>query len=326
MNRRRFLQTAGSGLLLAGLAACATRPPSRLASAGTGDMDANAFRTERRYVDLPQGRIAYVERGSGPAALFLHGFPLNSFQWRGVLPRLAAYRRCIAPDSLGLGYTEVADGQSVTPAAQVEMLIALLDRLGVDQADVVASDSGGAVAQLLAIAHPERVRSLLFTNCDVEIDSPPPAVIPVIEAAHAGRFADDTFRPQLADKAFARSAQGIGGLCYTWPDQLGDETIDYYFQPLVATPRRSALTNAYAIGLSPNPLAGAEAALRRCRIPARILWGTGDTIFSPACPDYLARLLPLSRGVRRIEGAKLFFPEELPQLVTEEALRLWQLA
>lgn len=324
MNRRRFLHAAGSGLLLAGLAACAARPAARLAVAGSLDMDADAFRAERRHLDLPQGRVAYVERGSGPAALFLHGFPLNGLQWRGVLPRLAAYRRCIAPDSLGLGYTEVAEGQSVTPAAQVDMLIALLDELGVDQADLVASDSGGAVAQLLAIAHPERVRSLLLTNCDVEIDSPPAAVVPVIEAARAGRFADDTFRPQLADKAYARSAQGIGGLCYTWPDRLADATIDYYFQPLVATPRRSALTNAYAIGLSPNPLAGAEAALRRCRIPARILWGTGDTIFSPACPDYLDRLLPLSRGVRRIEGAKLFFPEEFPQLVAGEARRLWQ--
>lgn len=325
MNRRQFLQASGSGLLLAGLAACATRPAARL-DADMADMDAAAFRAARRTLDLPQGRIAYVERGSGPAALFLHGFPLNGFQWRGVLPRLAAYRRCIAPDSMGLGYTEVAEGQSVAPAAQVDMLIALLDRLGVDAVDVVASDSGGAVAQLLAIAHPERVRSLLFTNCDVEIDSPPPAVIPVIEAAHAGRFADDTFRPQLADKDFARSAEGIGGLCYTWPEKIQDETIDYYFQPLVASPRRSALTNAYAIGLSPNPLAGTEAALRQCRIPARILWGTGDTIFSPACPDYLDRLLPLSSGVRRIEGAKLFFPEEFPQLVAEEARRLWQVA
>lgn len=325
MNRRHFLQTAGSGLLLAGLAACAPRQSARPAAA-IPDMDANTFRAERRYLDLPQGRIAYVERGSGPAALFLHGFPLNSFQWRGVLPRLAAYRRCIAPDSLGLGYTEVAAGQSVTPAAQVDMLIALLDRLGVDAADVIASDSGGAVAQLLAIAHPGRVRSLLFTNCDVEIDSPPPAVVPVIEAARAGRFADDTFRPQLADKDYARSAEGIGGLCYTWPEKLQDETIDYYFQPLVASPQRSALTNAYAIGLSPNPLAGVEAALRRCRIPARILWGTGDTIFSPACPDYLDRLLPLSQGIRRIEGARLFFPEEFPQLVAEEARRLWQAA
>ena len=323
MNRRRFLQWTGSSLLLGGLAACAPAVGRRAALARSADMDAAAFRAERRYLDLRQGRIVYVERGSGEAALFLHGFPLNSFQWRGALPRLAPYRRCIAPDFLGLGYTEVADGQSVAPDAQVEMLIALLDRLGVTTADVVASDSGGAVAQLLAIRHPERVRSLLLSNCDVETDSPPAAVIPVIQAARAGRFADDTFPPQLADKSFARSAQGIGGQCYTWPEKLHDETIDYYFQPLVASPRRAALTNAYALGLDPNPLAGVEAALRRCEIPARILWGTGDDIFSAASPGYLDRILPKSRGVRRIEGAKLFFPEEFPQLVADEARQLW---
>lgn len=62
-----------------------------------------------------------VERGSGDAALFLHGIPLNGFQWRGVLERLSVHRRCIAPDFLGLGYTRVAGGRSLAPAAQAEL-------------------------------------------------------------------------------------------------------------------------------------------------------------------------------------------------------------
>jgi len=48
-----------------------------------------------------------------------------------------------------------------------------------------------------------------------------------------------------------------------------------------------------------------------------------DNIFSRASPDYLDRILANSRGVRRIPGAKLFFPEEMPELVAEEAMRLW---
>lgn len=195
-------------------AGCAAR--HRRIAAGT-ELDIAGFTAARRYQQTRAGRVAYVERGSGPAALLLHGFPLNSFQWRGALPRLAPLRRRIAPDFPGLGYTEVAAGQSVAPAAPVEMLAGLLDHLGVDSADLVANDSGGAVAQLFPVRCLQRVRSLLLTTCDVETDSPPAAVMPVIEAARAGRFADETFRPQLADKQFAHSAEGIGGLCYTYP-------------------------------------------------------------------------------------------------------------
>jgi haloalkane dehalogenase len=92
----------------------------------------------------------------------------------------------------------------------------------------------------------------------------------------------------------------------------------------VSSPERKAQVHAYTLALEPNPLAGIEPALKRCSVPTRIVWGTGDTIFSPASPDYLDRTLPRSRGVRRVEGAKLFFPEEFPDLVAEEARNLWR--
>ena len=91
----------------------------------------------------------------------------------------------------------------------------------------------------------------------------------------------------------------------------------------VSSPERKALVNAYAIGLERNPLAGIEAALKRSTVPARVVWGTGDPIFSAASPDYLDRTLGNSRGVRRVPGAKLFFPEEFPDLIAEEARQLW---
>jgi pimeloyl-ACP methyl ester carboxylesterase len=69
-------------------------------------LDAAAWSAARRFAETPFGKIAYVERGSGDAALFLHGFPLNGFQWRGALDRLSAYRRCVAPDFMGQGLAE----------------------------------------------------------------------------------------------------------------------------------------------------------------------------------------------------------------------------
>jgi hypothetical protein len=98
-------------------------------------MDVRQFSAARKFADLPYGRIAYVEQGHGSAALFLHGYPLNGYQWRGALSRLSTYRRCIAPDFLGLGYTQAPEGKDLTPGTQMAMLAKLLDTIGEEAAD-----------------------------------------------------------------------------------------------------------------------------------------------------------------------------------------------
>lgn len=327
MRRRQFVERLAGSVAGCTLGACRSRlaevagfPAASLPQVPSA---AATFHASRRYLDTGFGRIAYVERGSGKAALFLHGFPLNGFQWRGALERLSAQRRCVAPDFMAMGYTEVADGQSVAPDAQLAMLLELLDRLSVPTVDVVANDSGGAVAQLLVTRHRDRVRTLLLTNCDTQNDSPPPALLPVIEMSRAGRWVDEWLAPWLADKRLARSSEGIGGMCYSDPAHPTDEAIDYYFMPLLSSARRKAEAHAYAIALERNPLEGIEAALRHCTVPTRIVWGTGDTIFSPASPDHLDQSFGRSRGVRKLAGRKLFFPEEVPDVIAEEARRLW---
>lgn len=312
MRRRTFIGIAAGALAAAGTPALAG-----------ARLDAAAFTSARRYAETGFGRIAYVEQGAGPAALFLHGFPLNGFQWRGAIARLAPHRRCIAPDFMGLGHTEPAPGQALDADAQAAMLIALLDRLGVAAADVVASDSGGAVAQLLLARHPRRVRSLLLTNCDAENDCPPPALRPVIELSRRGEFADQWLAPWHRDPALARSPQGIGGMCYADPAHPGDQAVSMYFSPLLRSPASKALVHAYAVALERNVLAGIGPALKRGAAPVRILWGTADDIFSPASPALLDAAFGNSRGVRLLPGAKLFWPEEQPELVAAEARLLW---
>jgi len=306
------MQLAGTGLVVA---ACA-RP--RVAAARPSD--AASFRASRRFVALPFGRIAYIERGSGPVALFLHGAPLNGFQWRGALDRLANVRRCIALDFMGLGYSEVPANQPLDAAAQVAMVAAFLDALAIESVDLVASDSGGAVAQLFVARYPARARTLLLTNCDVEPDSPPPKVMPAIEMARAGTLADATAK-WLTDPALARST--FGAAVFRDPAQLTDEVLAYYVTPLVSSPLRRAQYHAFHVALAPNPLAGIEAALKRSALPVRIVWGVADDIFKIEDAEYLAATFPRARGIRRIASGKLFFPEEEPDVIAEEARRLW---
>jgi pimeloyl-ACP methyl ester carboxylesterase len=314
MKRRNFMQLLGA----AGMAGL--MPPQ---DAHAAPMDVAAWRGARRFADLPCGRIAYVERGAGPAALFLHGAPLNGFQWRGAVERLASSHRCIAPDFMGLGYSEVPERQPVTAAAQVGMLAALLDALKVDKVDIVAGDSGGAVAQLFLVRYPGRVRTMLLTNCDTEPNSPPAKIQPVLDMARAGTLADDTAK-WLTDKKLARAT--FGAAVYHNPAVLTDDIVDYYVTPLVSTPLRRRQYHAFHNALAPNPLAGVEATLRRSTVPVRMVWGASDSIFPVADAIYLDRLFPHSQGIRQIPEGKLFFQEEYPDVIAQEALRLWRAA
>jgi haloalkane dehalogenase len=78
------------------------------------------------------------------------------------------------------------------------------------------------------------------------------------------------------------------------------------------------------VALEHNALAGITPGLRASRVPTRVVWGMGDTIFDAGNADYLERSFGNSRGVRRLPGAKLFWPEERPNLIAAQARMLWQ--
>lgn len=314
MDRRYFLTeglAAGAGALSFSAVAAAER-------GRTGPAD---FSHPRSFVTTTFGRIAYTEMGSGPAAIFLHGWPLSGYHWRGAIARLQKSRRCVAPDFMGLGHTEVPPDADLAPARQAEMIVALMDSLGVARADLISNDSGTTVAQLLAAHHPERVRSMLLTNGDVHTNSPPPALLPVIEQARQGILID-WFERHLREPSFAASEEGLGQV-YTDPAFFTPALTKAYLGPLMTSAVKRRQCQQYGVAFEPNPLPAIEPLLRKSAIPARMLWGTGDALFPPAWANWLHEALPHSTGIRLIAGAKLFFTEEFPDVVADEAHRLW---
>ena len=316
MERRDFLKATTSMLATAAIG-------RHVPAQKTETIDTAWYTQNRKFVQLPMARVAYVERGTVPvSALFMHGFPLNSYQWRGALQRLSKYRHCIAPDVMGLGFTEVPATQPITPATQVMMLAALLDRLNIHAVDLVANDSGGLLSQLFIATYPHRVRTVLLTNCDVDENSPPAEFVPLINLARKGLFVKNVLVPEIADKNLARSQGGLGGV-YSYPDRLTDETLDMYLKPLASSDLRMRQADEYAVALGTNVLVPIRKKLHDWKGPARMVWGLKDTLFPVQGSDWLDKTLPGSRGTRRVDDAKLFFPEEMPDLIAEEAVKLW---
>src|SRR5947207_13041663 len=178
---------------------------------------------KKRSVATASGRIAYAEAGSGPVALFVHGVLLNGHLWRHQLAALSDIRRCIAPDLLAHGDTEIAKEQDVSVTANASMLREFLDALHIDQVDLVGNDSGGGIAQIFGALYPERVRSLTLTDCDTHDNWPPEPFKPFLIMAAAGGLRG-TLEKMLSDKGVYRSPQALGP-AYEHPEQLSDDSI-----------------------------------------------------------------------------------------------------
>lgn len=272
-----------------------------------------------QHVTTTFGDIAYTEVGEGPPALFVHGVFLNGHLWRKVIDRVAHTRRCIAIDILAHGETRTAPGQDLTFTAQAEMLDAVCAALDLDAVDVVANDSGGAIAQIFAARHPERIRSLTLTNCDVHDNWPPAALGPIRDLVAAGALAD-LGQGMLADLDVARAGFAVA---YQWPERLETDTVATYLGPLMASPERIADLERWFAGHDNIQTVEVEPLLRQLTAPTLVVWGTADEFFPVEWAHWLQRTIPGCDTVIELDGAKLFFPEERPDELAEPLLELW---
>jgi len=290
-------------------------------------MDITTFHASRRYADVRCGRIAFFEKGEGPAALFVHGVPLNGYHWRNIIERVQHRRRCIAIDLMALGYTEISPTQDVTFTAQARMLAEVMDALGIEKIDLVANDSGGAIAQIFAAHHPERLTSLVLTNCDVHDGWPPPQVLPIMEHARKGTlapiFQPMLDRPDLARERYARGESVPLFRSYADPSVLTDEVIRLYLRPLLSSQQRIESFQRYWLGFDNTHTVAIHSALKTLQIPTLIVWGVKDIFFDKKWAYWLKDTIPGARRVIEIADGRLFFPEDRPDTLAGPMLRFW---
>jgi pimeloyl-ACP methyl ester carboxylesterase len=259
-------------------------------------------------VQTASGRIAYVEAGSGPVALFVHGVLLNKHLWRRQLAGLSDIRRCIAVDLLAHGDTEIDPGQDVSVTANANMLRQVLDALQIDQVDMVGNDSGGGIAQIFAALNPDRVRSLVLTNCDTHDNWPPEAFKPFLEMAAGGGLRASLTAMQ-ADKAIWRSPGALGP-AYEHPETISDDDIETYLEPLLRTEQRTVDLQRFLAAFDHRHTVAVEPQLRQLWAPTLIVWGTDDVYFPVTWAHWLAKTIPGAKPPVELVGARIFFPEE----------------
>jgi pimeloyl-ACP methyl ester carboxylesterase len=275
------------------------------------------------HIQVGDARVAYLDDGTGPPLLLLHGCPFSSYIWRHVIPLLRPHFRCIAPDLLGLGDTETPPDADWALPAQSATVVGLLDALGIPAAHIVAHDHGAATAQLIAAGNPARIRRLVLTNAEAYDNWPSRDELPFIRATQLpaiGRLVMWAWaRPALLRYAL-RSGRAVHDPAVLTPDLLRG-----YIAANLADRHRRAKTRRFLAGqLDPaNNRATTEAAagLRAFDHPTLIVWGRDDPHFGPEWAQRLCDDIP---GAARVEllpdtGHLLMeeHPDELARLVID---------
>ncbi len=230
---------------------------------------------EERSIDVNGLPTRYLQAGSGPPLVLLHGVGDNALIWRWVLPALARTHQVYAPDLPGSGDSGKPDSD-YSPAFFTKFLSDFLDALEIESATIIGNSLGGLAGLRLSLSQPQRVASL-----------------GLISSAGLGREVTYTLR--------SLAVPGYGGLAATWAKRppgaaqriLGRSAL------LFARPRRVPrewLKEQYRLARLPGFLQAQLASVRaqvglrgqleiltdqlpRLQMPVLILWGTRDRVF-----------------------------------------------
>lgn len=276
-------------------------------------------RFRRRSAPTGFGDVAFIETGQGPPAVFVHGVFLNADLWHHQLAGLGDLRRCLAVDLLGHGASPYLGTDDLTMSVQADMVAAFLDALGLDSVDLVANDTGGAIAQLVVARIPERIRTLTLTNCDTDDNWPPPAFAPIVELARQGVMAD-ALRGLAVDPETARASLSSG---FEHPEDLTDEVLTGFFGPIGGSDARAQVIQTFVAGMDHSVTVAIRDDLSAFQSPTLIVWGTADEFFDVEWARWLAATIPGTVRCVELEGAKLFFPMERPGAFNQELRNLW---
>jgi len=223
-------------------------------------------------IDVAGVGINYIDEGSGPVAVLVHGFASSqhgNWQAPGVVGALtAAGRRVVALDCRGHGQSDKPhDPAAYGGTAMADDVIALIDHLGLDAVDLVGYSMGGFIAASLLVRHPERLRSVVLAG--------------VGDAILAGGLPRGRSQ-QIADALDAapgtRAEDKVARGFRVFAERTGND-----LQALAASQRGRG--------------GGYDAAkLRDVRLPVLVLLGEDDALVAPA--DGLAAAIPGARLVR----------------------------
>ncbi len=183
--------------------------------------DLEQWKAKGESFDYLGFRVFFIKEGAGPNLLLVHGYPFNSYDWSEIWPELTSRFTVIAPDMLGMGFSDKPAAYEYSVHDHADMHEALLEELSVDACHVIGHDVGDSVVQEMLARHDDRER---------------PAGAPRIDSItwlNGGLFYE-VYTPRLAQTLLSKTPLGgvLAGLRRTSLSRaLTTRTINEMFGP-----------------------------------------------------------------------------------------------
>jgi haloalkane dehalogenase len=259
------------------------------------------------YVDQDGLRMHYLDEGSGPAVLLLHGEPTWSYLYRTVIPELVPAARAIAPDYFGFGRSDKPLRiEDYSYDFHVRSIERLADELDLRDATVVVQDWGGPIGLRLAVERPDRIGKLVIMNTGIGGGRPP--------SEEWVRFRDWVRR--LGTEMIPGRLVQISAV-----QPMSDEVVDAYSAPWpVPESKAGIVAFPELVPISPeHPDTPAHLAVRdqlsRWERPALVLFSDSDPIFAPRVAERIAAHIPGAGEPEIVAGAGHFLQEDQGLLI-----------
>lgn len=276
------------------------------------------FPFKSRFVTVDGHTVHYVDEGSGPTLLLLHGNPTWSFVYRDVISALRDQFRCVALDYPGFGLSSARPGYRYLPEEHAAVVVAFLDQLGLSGATLVVHDWGGPIGLYAAEQRPEMFERLVVANTWAW---PLNGSLPVELATRliGGPIGRElTRRVNLFVNAMIPAGHRLR--------KPTAAEMAHYRQALATPARREAsAVLPRRITASRGFLAGVEAGLPElASLPTLIVWGDADVAFRAKERQRWEQIFPDHHTVI-VEGAGHFVQSDTPDRFAA-AIRDWRFA
>lgn len=262
-------------------------------------------------IRLEQGTIDYTDDGprDAPVVVLLHGALVDGTLWRKVVPLLAGELRVVVPDlPLGCHRTPLSPQADRTPAGIARLIADLLEALDLEDVLLAGNDSGGALAQLVAADHPERVGRLALISCDAFENCPPGLFGKLAPLARRDAVLRATLAP-LRFRATWRLPVTFGWLAKR---PIDPAVMRAWTDAMRADPGVLHDIAVFWSAMHPRTTLDVATRLPSFTRPVLVLWAREDRLFPPAHAERLAELFADAR-VRWVEDSYAFVAEDQPE-------------
>ena len=270
-----------------------------------------------QIIEIDDASFALRKFGNGTPLVFIHGFFVNGYTWRKILPELAKRFTCYVIDLPGFGDSVYSARTNFSFTAQANRLNKLFELLGISSHfNIIAHDTGASIARMTALEKSNEVEKLILINTEIPGHRPP--FIPMYQFLAKLPLANLTFRALLNFDFIIRSPLLLNQFFHDKSKLRDNNNFKHYVDPLKKKENMFGMLG-YLKGIEWKVVDNFSNDHRLIRADTLLLWGEEDKTFPVKRAEQMKEQFSANSKFVRIPKTCLMPHEEKPEAVLKAA-------